>query len=308
MRWKLRPLLWLFVLLFSFCRFASSQDSRNASTVMVEVLDPAGAAVPQAQIKFVESATKNQTTCSADSTGTATCAIAPGSYAATVSVLGFKTSTQGLDAKAGQTQTLRFVLQIQSCPPGSCIEVTGSSAAVAGDTLVMSLIPGEAVSDAAKFVQFKVTFRNLGREDLTFIPGTLVLCGATPSKTSLVKLNLTDEGGKQHRHLPYLGDGPPYQAGCAGQIEFYVVSLHSGESLTLPLDIAKYVDLSDSKQYAGARFPAGNYSLNAELTTEPSEIPENLKTKNVWTGRITSNSVPVPFPTEFMALVDDYTK
>lgn len=73
-----------------------------------------------------------------------------------------------------------------------------------------------------------------------------------------MKLNLTDGRGKRHRHLPYGGDGPPYQGGCAGQIELYVVVLHRGESLSLPLDIGKYVDLSDSKQYEGARFPAGN--------------------------------------------------
>ena len=139
-----------------------------------------------------------------------------------------------------------------------------------------------------------------------------MLCGGTPSKTSAVKLNLTDAQGKQHRHLPYLGDGPPYQGGCAGQIEFYVVVLHDGESVTLPLDIGKYVDLSDAKQCAAARFPAGNYSLRAELATEPSEIPAkipvNLKTKNVWTQRITSNSVPVQFASEFAAPLDDYSR
>ena len=147
--------------------------------------------------------------------------------------------------------------------------------------LGMSIAHDETASGPAKSMQFKVTFRNLESEDLTFIPGTLIFCGVTPSKTSLVKLNLTDEHEKQHRHLPYLGDGPPYQGGCAGRIEFYVVVLRGGESLTLPLDTGKYVDLSDSKQYVGARFPAGKYSLQAELATEPSEIPPNLKTKNV---------------------------
>jgi hypothetical protein len=137
-------------------------------------------------------------------------------------------------------------------------------------------------------------------EDLTFIPGTLVFCGVTPSRTSLVKLNLTDGHGKQHRHLPYLGDGPPYQGG-GGQIDLFTVVLHSGKSLSFPLDVGKYVDLSDSKQYDMARFPAGNYSLQAELTTEPPEIPQTLKTKNIGTGRITSNSVEVQFASGFLA-------
>jgi hypothetical protein len=174
--------------------------------------------------------------------------------------------------------------------------------------LGMSIAHDEAASGPAKAMHFKVTFRNLKGEDLTFIPGTLVFCGVTPSRTSLVKLNLTDGHGKQHRHLPYLGEGPPYQGGCGGQIELYVVILHRGESLSLPLDIGKYVDLSDSKQYDGARFSAGNYSLQAELTTEPSEIPQTLKTKNIWTGRITSNSVQVQFASEFSAPLDDYPR
>jgi hypothetical protein len=173
--------------------------------------------------------------------------------------------------------------------------------------LGMSIAQDETASGPAKSMQFRVTFRNLESEDLTLIPGALIFCGATP-KTSLVKLNLTDEHEKQHRHLPYLGDGPPYQGYCAGQIEFYVVVLHGGESITLPLDIDKYADLSDSKQYDGARLPAGNYSLQAELATEPSEIPPNLKTKNVWTRRITSNSVRVQFTSEFIAPTDDYPR
>ena len=182
-----------------------------------------------------------------------------------------------------------------------------------GNGLGMSIAPDEAASDTDKAIHFKVTFSNLRSEDLTFIPGTLIACGMTPSKTSAVKLNLTGPQGKQHRHLPYLGDGPPYQAGCAGQIEragqieSYVVVLHRGESLSLPLDIGKYVDLSDSKQYVGARFPAGKYSLQAELTTEPSEIPKSmLKTKNVWTGKATSNIVQVQFASEFLAPLDNY--
>jgi hypothetical protein len=176
-----------------------------------------------------------------------------------------------------------------------------------GNGLGMSIAPDEAASDADKATHFKVTFSNLRSEDLTFIPGTLIACGMTPSKTSAVKLNLTGPQGKQHRHLPYLGDGPPYQAACAGRVELYVVVLHRGESLSLPLDIGKYVDLSDSKQYDGARFPAGKYSLQAELTTEPSEIPKSmLKTKNVWTGKATSNNVQVQFASEFLAPLDDY--
>lgn len=178
-----------------------------------------------------------------------------------------------------------------------------------GNGLAMSLTHDEAAPGPDKAMHSKVSFRNLTNEDLTFSSGTLTFCGRTPSKTSAVKLNLTEPQGKHHRHLPYLGDGPPYQGGCAGQIEPYVVVLHGGESLALPLDIGKYVDLSDSKQYVGARFPAGNYSLQAELTTVPSEVLKSvLKTKNAWTGTTTSNIVQVQFVSEFSAPLDDYAR
>jgi hypothetical protein len=79
--------------------------------------------------------------------------------------------------------------------------------------------------------------------------------------------------------------------------------------LSLPLDIGKYVDLSDSKQYAGSRFPAGNYSLQAELPTETSDILKSmLKTKNVWMGRAISNTVQAQFASEFFAPLDDYPR
>jgi hypothetical protein len=195
----------------------------------------------------------------------------------------------------------------------ACIVITAKATQQAGtesaNGLRMSLAHDEATSGPEKAMHFTVTFSNLRSEDLTFSPGTLVLCGGTPSKTSAVKLNLTDTQGKQHRRLPYLGDGPPYQFACGGQIELYVVVLHRGESLSLPLDIGKYVDLSDSKQYAGARLPAGNYSLQAELPTETSDILKSmLKTRNVWMGRAISNAVQAQFASEFLAPVDDYPR
>jgi hypothetical protein len=173
----------------------------------------------------------------------------------------------------------------------------------------MSIAPDEATSGPDKAMHFNVTFRNLRSDDLTFVPGTLVLCGMAPSKTSAVKLNLTDAQGKRHRHLPYLGDGPPYQGGCGGWVELFIVVLHPGESVSLPLNVGKYVDLSDSKQYDAARFPAGNYSLEAELATAPSDVPKRmLKTTNVWVGKASSNTVQLQFNSEFSAPLADYAR
>ena len=84
----------------------------------------------------------------------------------------------------------------------------------------------------------------------------------------------------------------------------FVAVLHPGESLSLPLDTGKYFDLSESKQYQEARFPAGKYSLQTELSQKPSEW--DAATKRHWTGRVSSNIVEVLFESEFSAPLDDY--
>jgi len=170
--------------------------------------------------------------------------------------------------------------------------------------LRMSLNRDEGASGPDKAMHLIVTFSNTKREDVTFIPGMLFDCGRTPSKTSLVTLTLTDSRGMRHRHLPYLGDGPPYQGACGGSITPFVAVLHAGESLSLPLDMGKYLDLSDSKQYEEARFPAGKYSLQAELRQVPSEW--RTATTKYWAGTVSSNVLEVYFESEFAGPLDDY--
>lgn len=170
--------------------------------------------------------------------------------------------------------------------------------------LRMALAHDEAVSGPDKAMHFIVTFSNLNKKDITFTPGMLD-CPRPPSKTSAVTLNLTDSRGNRHRHLPYLGDGPAYQGGVAcGVMTPFVAVLHPGGSLSLPLDIGKYLDSSDSKQYQEARFPAGKYSLQAEFRDMPPE--SGVPRTKYWTGTVSSNIVEVSFKSEFAALLDDY--
>jgi len=169
--------------------------------------------------------------------------------------------------------------------------------------LRMSLARDEGASGPDKAMHLIVTFSNMKREDVTFIPGTLVDCGEVPSKTSYVTLTLTDSPGNRHRHLPYLGDGPPYQGGCGGAITPFVVVLRPGKSLSLPLDIGKYLDLSDSRKYEQARFPAGKYSLQAELRKTPSH---SRAWTTDWVGTVSSNILEARFESEFAAPLDDY--
>jgi hypothetical protein len=170
--------------------------------------------------------------------------------------------------------------------------------------LRMSLAHEEAASGPDRALHFTVTFSNLKHHDVAFAPGTLD-CLKPPSKTSGITLKLTDARGNQHRNLPYMGDGPPYQGWVAcGNMTNFVAVLHPGESLSLPLDIGKYLDLSDSKQYQMARFPAGKYSLQAELRYNPPE--SGVPRTKLWTGTVGSNILEVHFESEFAALLDDF--
>jgi hypothetical protein len=183
-------------------------------------------------------------------------------------------------------------------------EATQQAGTESANGLRMSLAHDQAATGPDKAIRFTVTFNNLTHHDITFAPGMLD-CLKPPSKTSAIKLNLTDARGNRHRHLPYWGDGPPYQAGLAcGNMTAFVAVLHPGETLSLPLDIGKYLDLADSKGYADATFPAGKYSLQAELRYMPPE--SGVPRTKYWTGTVSSNIVEVHFESEFAAPLDDY--
>jgi hypothetical protein len=169
--------------------------------------------------------------------------------------------------------------------------------------LQMSITPAQQPSATEQATQFAITFTNTTKADLTFAPGTLIFCGVAPSKTSAVLLNLTDPKGKLHRNMGYLGDGPPYVGGCGGRIDLFIVTLRPHESVALPLDISKYFDLKNLKQYEGARFPAGSYLVEAHFTSSSDPIPN---VKSHWFGTVKSNIVPVQFHSIFSAPLDDY--
>lgn len=172
--------------------------------------------------------------------------------------------------------------------------------------LQMSISHDDAAAGSDKAFQFTVKFRNTISQEIVITPGTTYNCGHEGSKTDLLKISLTDASGVPHRHLEFLGSGPPYPAGCAGRIDFFEVTLKQGESVTLPLSLTKYLDLSNSKQYDQARFPAGTYSLQMELTGPPTRFVDGRPTpQEVWVGTVTSNILQVHFDQEFAAPVSD---
>lgn len=150
-----------------------------------------------------------------------------------------------------------------------------------------------------------ITLRNLTSRKMGVLLGGG--CNAKAiSKTMGVSLNLTGADGRPHRNLPFLGDGPPYQAGCAGGMYISVVTLQPASSQSFPLDLSKYFDLSSSNRYAETRFPAGMYAVQAELVDkEFDDALPHLTTARMWTGKITSNALRIRFDKDFGVLFGD---
>jgi hypothetical protein len=177
--------------------------------------------------------------------------------------------------------------------------------------LQMSVSHDDAASSSDKALQFAVKFYNTRSQKIIVAPGTTYNCGHEGSKADLLKVNLTEATGAPHRHLGFLGSGPPYQGlgACAGRIDFFEVTLNPGESITLPLDLTKYLDLSNSKQYDQAHFHAGTYTLQMELSGPPIQYEDRRPTPpGVWVGTLTSNILQVHFDKEFAAAVSDLPK
>jgi hypothetical protein len=171
--------------------------------------------------------------------------------------------------------------------------------------LQMSVSHDDAAPEPDKTLQVTVTFRNTSPQEIIITPGTTYNCGHEGSKTQFVKMNLTDASGVPHRHLEFLGSGPRYEGACAGRIDSFEVTLKSGEAITLPLDLAKYFDLSNSKQYDQAHFHAGTYSLQLELKGPMRSVDGRSTPQGVWVGTVTSNILQVHFDKEFAAPVSD---
>jgi hypothetical protein len=133
----------------------------------------------------------------------------------------------------------------------------------------MSVSQEDAAPGSKKALQFTVKVLNTISQEIVITPGTTYNCGHEGSKTDLIKLNLTDASGVPYRHLEFLGSGPPYPLCCAGRIDLFEVTLKPGEPVTLPLDLTKYLDLSNSKQFEQAHFHAGTYAVQMELSPVP---------------------------------------
>jgi hypothetical protein len=176
--------------------------------------------------------------------------------------------------------------------------------------LQMSISHDDAAAPGSdKALEIAVKFHNTTSREITITPGTTYNCGHEGSKTDLIRINLTDASGVPHRHLGFLGSGPPYPAGCAGRIDFFEVTLKPGQSLTLPLDLTKYLDFSNSRQYKQVHFHAGAYRLQVDLTGPPIRYVDGRATpQDVWVGTVMSNVLKIHFVKEFAAPVSDLPK
>jgi hypothetical protein len=140
--------------------------------------------------------------------------------------------------------------------------------AVAG--LLMTLSGDDAAKGPDKAMQFIVSFRDTTSEEMTVTPGTTYNCGHEASKTSLVRISLTDASGVPHRHLEFLGSGLPAVSTPWGTLN--ALNLNTGRYVW-QIPFGEYPELNDpttgSENYGGesSRKAASFSSLQLFTTT-----------------------------------------
>lgn len=132
---------------------------------------------------------------------------------------------------------------------------------VNGLQMSISRDAGSASNEKTARPVLTITFRNLTSSGMALLLGSGCAIPKAIGRTMGIKLNITGPDGKHHRNMPFLGDGPPYGWGYAGELYVSVVTLQPGASKSFQLDLDKYLDLSDSNKFREARFSAGTYSL-----------------------------------------------
>ena len=112
-------------ILLTFCLCFPQRGTGQSASMVLEVKDPTGAPVANAQVQIQPSpsnAEKRQTT---HSEGSVSFEVSPGiSYDVMVTSPGFLSVTKRVEANSATHQTVEIVLSIKSCPPGPCVMVT----------------------------------------------------------------------------------------------------------------------------------------------------------------------------------------
>ncbi len=101
-----------------FCGLLSGQEKRNRATVTIEVTDPSGTGIPNADIRLSPSQEAASSHLKTANNGELTLKLTPGGYTLSVICAGFKTSSTRI--------TVRDVDEIQTIPIGLQIGDTGS--------------------------------------------------------------------------------------------------------------------------------------------------------------------------------------
>src|SRR5579872_2646467 len=99
----------------------------NVGAVVLVVTDQSAAVVPRSEVRLVPTPAGLNEKLSPDNNGRLALEIPAGSYDFSITASGFFTARKHVEVTAGSRQTVRTVLQVDSCPQGPCYEVTAPS-------------------------------------------------------------------------------------------------------------------------------------------------------------------------------------
>jgi len=159
--------------------------------------------------------------------------------------------------------------------------------------------------------EIRIDLHNSGEKDFYTIPGMLQDCGVR-NLAGNVKLTVVDANGTALRLAP------PFWITCGGAREPFIVSLPSGTTISIPVDLDTYHYAGVDTTYSFAQKPAqlaeklksGFLLIRAEFTGTTNQQYDDLRTDDqirldkihhlqpslpFWTGTVRSNTMQVSF-------------
>src|SRR6516165_7420354 len=157
MKPKLVVVFGVFGLVGLFCVFTAAAQTSGAGTVTINVLDPAGAVVPQAVIQLKDLGTNNVRRAETQSNGTYAYPDLPfGEFELTVSKPGFETQVfQSVQVQTGRVTTVNVTLKVGGTTQRVVVTDTAAPLVEPDSTVLASTI------DTKQVVNLPVTGRNV---------------------------------------------------------------------------------------------------------------------------------------------------
>jgi hypothetical protein len=143
---------------FGSAQFCSAQVGQGVAmtSVTVEVVDPTGASIPKAQVKFAPLQPETPQSRETNLDGKVMLQLHPGDYQLAVTAQGFQLWNKNIEVRAANTRVVRVSLAVGECSP--CVEVVAASAAPPSAVGLPTPLPVPGAAEARNLAEQAYTF------------------------------------------------------------------------------------------------------------------------------------------------------